>query len=182
MYHIRFCSVSPNATYVYLLPPLLYTVSLTHYFHNPNSILVKKASLPGFWTFMYYVSPFTWLASGLLSTGVANTAIVCASNEYVKFLPPAGESCGSYMASYISSSGGYLIDVKNTEYCEFCQLSNTNEYLSTVNIRFEDRWRNFGIVLVYIVVNAAGALGVYWLVRVRKRGGSLEKPKGEHKK
>ncbi|KAK4865296.1 hypothetical protein LT330_009407 [Penicillium expansum] len=145
-------------------------------------ILVKKASLPGFWTFMYYVSPFTWLASGLLSTGVANTAIVCASNEYVKFLPPAGESCGSYMASYISSSGGYLIDVKNTEYCEFCQLSNTNEYLSTVNIRFEDRWRNFGIVLVYIVVNAAGALGVYWLVRVRKRGGSLEKPKGEHKK
>lgn len=135
-----------------------------------NSILVKKVSLPGFWTFMYYVSPFTWLASGLLSTGVANTEIVCASNEYVKFLPPAGQSCGSYMASYISSSGGYLIDPNNTEYCEFCQLSNTNEYLSTVNIRYEDRWRNFGIVLVYVVVNAVGALAVYWLVRVPKGG------------
>ncbi|CAI7589433.1 hypothetical protein PCG10_001645 [Penicillium crustosum] len=144
-------------------------------------ILVKKVSLPGFWTFMYYVSPFTWLASGLLSTGVANTEIVCASNEYVKFLPTAGQSCGEYMASYISSSGGYLVDMGNTEHCEFCQLSNTNEYLSTVNIRYEDRWRNFGIVLVYIVFNAVGALGVYWLVRVRKRGGSLEKQKGEKK-
>ncbi|OGE53517.1 hypothetical protein PENARI_c007G00791 [Penicillium arizonense] len=121
-------------------------------------ILVKKVSLPGFWIFMYYVSPFTWLASGLLSTGVANTKIVCASNEYVKFLPPAGQSCGSYMASYIYSSGGYLIDPNNTEHCEFCQLSNTNEYLSTVNIRYEDRWRNLGIVLVYVVVNAVGAL------------------------
>lgn len=85
------------------------------------------------------------------------------------------------MASYISSSGGYLVDIGNTEQCEFCQLSNTNEYLSTVNIQYEDRWRNFGIVLVYIVFNAMGALGVYWLVRVRKRGGSLEKHKGEKK-
>ncbi|KAJ5817413.1 CDR ABC transporter [Penicillium robsamsonii] len=143
-------------------------------------ILVKKVSLPGFWTFMYYVSPFTWLASGLLSTGVANTEIVCASNEYVKFLPPAGQSCGSYMASYISSFGGYLIDPNNTQHCEFCQLGNTNDYLSTVNIRYEDRWRNFGIVLVYVVVNAVGALGVYWLVRLPRRGG-LGKRKGEQK-
>ncbi|KAJ5543796.1 CDR ABC transporter [Penicillium frequentans] len=142
-------------------------------------ILVKKVSLPGSWTFMYYVSPFTWLASGLLSTGVANTKIVCASNEYVKFLPPAGQSCGSYMASYISSFGGYLIDPNNTQHCEFCLLSNTNEYLSTVNIRYEDRSRDFSIVLLYIVLNAVGALGVYWLVRVPKRGGGLGKRKGE---
>eukprot|EP00920_Eleutheroschizon_duboscqi_P025629 GHVT01063252.1.p2 GENE.GHVT01063252.1~~GHVT01063252.1.p2 ORF type:complete len:132 (+),score=2.05 GHVT01063252.1:883-1278(+) len=128
---------------------------------------------------MYYVSPFTWLASGLLSTGVANTKIVCASNEYVKFLPPAGQSCGSYMASYISSFGGYLIDPNNTQHCEFCLLSNTNEYLSTVNIRYEDRSRDFSIVLLYIVLNAVGALGVYWLVRVPKRGGGLGKRKGE---
>lgn len=130
---------------------------------------------------MYYVSPFTWLASGLLSTGVANTNIVCASNEYVKFLPPAGQSCGSYMSSYISSSGGYLIDPNTTDYCQFCQLGNTNEYLSAVNIRYEDRWRNFGITVVYIVFNAAGALGVYWLVRVPKRGWAFWKWKEETK-
>lgn len=181
MCHIPLFSVSLCATYVSVSLLLLWTVTLTNSFRNSNSILVKKVSLPGFWTFMYYISPFTWLASGLLSTGVANTEIVCASNEYVKFLPPAGQSCGSYMASYISSSGGYLVDIGNTENCEFCQLSNTNEYLSTVNIRYEDRWRNFGIVLVYIVFNAVGALGVYWLVRVRKRGGGLEKQKGEEK-
>ncbi|GCB23305.1 multidrug resistance protein CDR2 [Aspergillus awamori] len=132
-------------------------------------ILVKKTSLPGFWTFMYYVSPFTWLASGLLSTGVANAEIECAPNEYVKFLPPSGQSCGSYMASYISSSGGYLIDPRNTEGCEFCPLSNTNDYLSTVNIRFEDRWRNFGIVLAYVVFNVVAAFAMYKLFRVPRR-------------
>ncbi|CAK39222.1 uncharacterized protein An06g02550 [Aspergillus niger] len=117
-------------------------------------ILVKKTSLPGFWTFMYYVSPFTWLASGLLSTGVANAEIECAPNEYVKFLPPSGQSCGSYMASYISSSGGYLIDPRNTE---------------GFNIRFEGRWRNFGIVLAYIVFNVMAAFAMYKLFRVPKR-------------
>ncbi|OJJ70038.1 hypothetical protein ASPBRDRAFT_56781 [Aspergillus brasiliensis CBS 101740] len=132
-------------------------------------ILVKKISLPGFWIFMYYVSPFTWLASGLLSTGVANAQIECAPNEYVKFLPPGGQSCGSYMASYISLSGGYLIDPRNTEHCQFCPLSNTNDYLSTVNIRFDDRWRNFAIVLVYVVFNVGAALAVYRLVRVPKK-------------
>ncbi|KAE8394955.1 ABC-2 type transporter-domain-containing protein [Aspergillus alliaceus] len=134
-------------------------------------ILVKKVSLPGFWTFMYYVSPFTWLASGLLSTGVANAEIVCAPNEYVKFLPLAGHTCGSYMAHYISLFGGYLIDPNSTEHCAFCPLSNTNDYLSTVNIQFGDRWRNLGIVLVYVVVNAVGALAMYGLVRVPKRSG-----------
>ncbi|KAL5042237.1 hypothetical protein BDW71DRAFT_211366 [Aspergillus fruticulosus] len=134
-------------------------------------ILVKKTSFPGFWTFMYYVSPFTWLASGLLSTGVANAEIECASNEYVRFLPPTGQSCGSYMASYLSASGGYLVDPDNAAQCEFCPLRSTNEYLSTVNIRFEDRWRNFGIILMYIVVNAVGTLAVYWLVRMPKRSG-----------
>ncbi|GLA21539.1 hypothetical protein AnigIFM62618_011208 [Aspergillus niger] len=117
-------------------------------------ILVKKTSLPGFWTFMYYVSPFTWLASGLLSTGVANAEIECAPNEYVKFLPPSGQSCGSYMASYISSSGGYLIDPRNTE---------------GFNIRFEDRWRNFGIVLAYVVFNVVAAFAMYKLFRVPRR-------------
>lgn len=118
---------------------------------------------------MYYVSPFTWLASGLLSTGVANAEIECAPNEYVRFLPPEGQSCGSYMASYISLSGGYLVDPHNTEHCQFCPLSSTNDYLSTVNIRFEDRWRNFALVLVYVVFNAVAALAVYKLVRVPRR-------------
>ncbi|KAJ5128531.1 CDR ABC transporter [Penicillium atrosanguineum] len=38
---------------------------------------------------------------------------------------------------------------------------------------------NFGIVLVYVVVNAVEALGVYWLVRVPKRGGGLANRKQE---
>ncbi len=147
---------------------------LTIYFHSKCSILVKKVSFPGFWTFMYYVSPFTWLASGLLSTGVANTKIVCASNEYVKFLPLSGQSCGAYMAPYISLSGGYLVDPNNTEHCEFCQLGNTNDYLNMLNVQFEDRWRNFGIVMAYVVFNAVGALVVYWLARVPKSGKGLK--------
>ena len=57
---------------------------------------------------MYRVSPFTYLVSGVLSTGLANTAVVCADIEYLHFNPPSGETCASYMKPYISSFGGYL--------------------------------------------------------------------------
>jgi ATP-binding cassette, subfamily G (WHITE), member 2, PDR len=32
----------------------------------------------------------------------------------------------------------------------------------------EDRWRNFGILWVYIIFNICGALFLYWLTRVPK--------------
>lgn len=140
-------------------------------------VLATKETLPGFWIFMYYVSPFTYIVGGMLATGVANTAVTCASNELVSLNPPNGSTCIEYMGDYIKLAGGYLTDNDATSNCEYCSISETNTYLAGVNIDYADRWRNFGLLWIYIFFNMGAALFIYWLARMPKK--SFKKAKKE---
>ena len=130
-------------------------------------VLATSDSLPRFWIFMYRVSPFSYMVSGMLSTAVANTEVICASNELLNFQPPSGQTCAEYMDPYISDLGGYLVEStrNSTEQCTFCSISDTNVFLKSVGAFYDDRWRNFGLLWVYVFFNMAGALALYWLVR-----------------
>ncbi|KAM6514182.1 Multidrug resistance protein [Fusarium falciforme] len=139
--------------------------------------LAPEGQMPGFWKFMYYVSPFTYVIGGMLSTAVANTEVVCASNEFVSFTPPNGSTCWEFMENYIGQVGGYLVDENATDSCEFCTISETNVYLGALGIKYSDRWRNFGLLWVYVLFNMAAALAVYWLARMPKK--SFKKAKKE---
>ncbi|KAH6876526.1 ABC transporter [Thelonectria olida] len=130
--------------------------------------LASPDSMPGFWVFMYRVSPFTYLVSAMMSTGLANTDVTCSSNEYIKFEPPSGQTCGEYMATYSKLTGGYLLDSENTSSCSYCTLSSTNTFLKSISASYDNRWRDFGIGMVYIAVNIAASLALYWLVRMPK--------------
>lgn len=140
-------------------------------------VLASTDTLPGFWKFMYYVSPMTYFVGGMLSTAVANTDVVCASNEYVNFAPTGNQTCGEFMEAYISQMSGYLADKSATDECSFCPIAYTNTFLSGVNISYSDRWRNFGILWLYVAFNMAAALFLYWLVRMPKK--SFKKAKKE---
>jgi ATP-binding cassette subfamily G (WHITE) protein 2 (PDR) len=130
-------------------------------------VLATPDQLPGFWIFMYRVSPFTYLVGGMLSVGLANTKVVCAPNEYLKFEPLNG-TCGEYIKSYSTALGGYMEDESATSNCMYCPVSDTNVFLAQVSSKYEDAWRNFGIMWVYIVFNIFAALFLYWLIRVPK--------------
>ncbi|KAI1637777.1 ABC-2 type transporter-domain-containing protein [Biscogniauxia mediterranea] len=144
-------------------------------------VLASPDTLPRFWIFMYRVSPFTYLVSAMLSTGVANTSVECASNEYVTFDPPAGQTCETYMQPQLEYIGGYLkAGTENlTSNCVYCSLKDTNVFLASAKSNYDDRWRNFGILWAYIVFNVFGALFLYWLTRVPKGAKKEEKPKKE---
>ncbi|KXT06963.1 hypothetical protein AC578_7244 [Pseudocercospora eumusae] len=137
-------------------------------------VLATPESLPGFWIFMYRVSPFTYLVSGFLSTGLANTRVTCASNEFVTFQPENG-SCGQYMSEYLSTFPGYLADPSATSDCQFCTYGDSNIFLSQISISYSDRWRNFGILWAFIIFNIFAAVFLYWLVRVPKHKGKNQK-------
>ncbi|SPJ89757.1 probable ABC1 transport protein [Fusarium torulosum] len=132
-------------------------------------VLATKDSLPRFWIFMYYVSPFTYIVGGMLATGVANTDVTCAANELVPLEPPNGSTCIEYMGDYIKAVGGYFVNPDATENCQFCTIEKTNTYLAAVNIDYADRWRNFGVLWIYIAFNIAAALFIYWLARMPKK-------------
>ncbi len=132
-------------------------------------VLSTPDAMPRFWIFMYRVSPFTYLVSAMLSTGLSGTDVECEAVEYLRFNPPDNRTCGSYMQGYIDMMrSGYLQNPEATSQCAFCNMDKTDNFLMQIGSNFDDAWRNFGLMWVYIFFNIAGAVFIYWLARVPK--------------
>ncbi|KAF8850810.1 hypothetical protein BDZ45DRAFT_708183 [Acephala macrosclerotiorum] len=131
-------------------------------------VLVTKDGLPGFWIFMYRVSPFTYLLSAFLSTGLANAPVTCATAEFVTITPFANQTCAQYMAPYMQLAGGTVINPDAVADCLYCSIGQTDVFLASIGSKFSQRWRNLGIMWAYVLFNAGAAVGLYWLARVPK--------------
>ncbi|KAK4947826.1 Multidrug resistance protein [Elasticomyces elasticus] len=136
-------------------------------------VLTTPQAMPGFWVFLYRISPLSYFISAILSTGLANVDVTCAPNEYTTVFPPDGQKCGDYMAEYIERVGGYVLDPDATSGCKYCKIKETTKFSEGISARYSDRWRNYGILWAYIAFNIVVALGLYWLARM---------PKGKKKK
>lgn len=131
-------------------------------------ILAGPKDLPRFWIFMYRINPFTYLVSSFMSTTLGQAPAYCDESEFQVFASPAGQTCGEYMAEYIQVAGGYLKDQASTGMCRYCQINSTDQFLERINANWGTRWRDFGLLWVYVVVNIGAAVGLYWLCRVPK--------------
>lgn len=139
-------------------------------------VLATKDQFPKFWIFVYYLSPFTYLVSGMLSTGVSGAPIKCSSIEFVTLQPPSGETCGSFLSDLAKFSGGAeIVNPNATSDCQYCKLANTDQFLQQLNIEYGDRWRNFGILFAYCVFNVCMAFLMYWWIRVPKGSKKIKK-------
>ncbi|KAF9022747.1 ABC transporter protein [Hymenopellis radicata] len=132
-------------------------------------ILAQPDAFPRFWIFMYRVSPFTYLASGLMSTSLANNVAQCSSIEMSTIQPPSNMTCGAYLADYIKLSGdGIVHNPSALRDCQFCAITSTNTFLKQIGVNYDDRLRNYGIFWVFIIFNIFAALFLYWIARVPK--------------
>lgn len=119
---------------------------------------------------MYRVNPLTYVVEGFLASTLSNAPVSCADSEVSRFDAPNGSTCSEYMADYMHSAGGFLVDDSgDTSECQFCPLKDTNVFLSSLNSDFSHRWRNFGFLWAYIIFNIAAAFFFYWLARVPKK-------------
>lgn len=135
-------------------------------------VLQPASAMPGFWTFMYRASPFTYWIGGLVATELHDRAIVCSPTEISVFDPPAGTSCGSYLAPYLRAGApGTLQNPDAMSGCEYCGVTVADQFLGQVDISWDDRWRNWGLVWAYVVFNVVVTILAYWFFRVRKSGG-----------
>ncbi|KAH7409048.1 AtrD, ABC-transporter [Cadophora sp. MPI-SDFR-AT-0126] len=131
-------------------------------------VLASPDALPGFWIWMYRISPFTYLVDGILSTGLANTLVTCSNIEFLHFAPLNDITCGKYLQDYISVSGGYLLNPEATSDCQFCSVRDTNSLLAGMSLSYELMWRNFGTMWAFITLNVCGTYLMYWWTRVQK--------------
>lgn len=154
-----------------------------------NGVVQAPNALPQFWIFMYRVSPLTYLVGGLLATGAARRPVNCAANEFAVFNPPSGQTCGAYVGPYAAAAGGNLLNPLATTECKYCSISSTDQYLASVGISWDERWRNFGIMWAFVVFNIAFAVFAYYTFRVARwnskmpvfgkllrRGGKAKRP------
>lgn len=138
-------------------------------------ILAGPNDLPRFWIFMYRVNPFTYLVSSFMATTLGKAPAYCNPSEFQVFAAPAGQMCSEYMREYISDFGGFLRDPSATGECHFCQMDSTDQFLQRVHADWNTRWRDFGLLWVYVAVNIAAAVFFYWLCRVPKNKGKKSK-------
>ncbi|KAF9884827.1 hypothetical protein FE257_001243 [Aspergillus nanangensis] len=119
-----------------------------------NGVLASPTALPGFWIFMYRVSPFTYL---------------CSDYELLRIPPPDGQTCDKYLGPFAEGAGAQLLNPESTTECLMCTIKYTDQFLEQLQINFADRWRNVGLLFIYVAFNAVAAVFLYWLIRVPKR-------------
>ncbi|KAI0889730.1 ABC-2 type transporter-domain-containing protein [Annulohypoxylon maeteangense] len=158
----------PNAETAGALVTLLVLMSLIF-----CGVFQTPTALPGFWIFMYRLSPFTYWIGGIVGTQLHDRHVDCSVTETSIFDPRPGQDCQTYMADFLYPNGtalGYLQNPNATEACRYCSLSKADDFLAPSGIYWDDRWRNFGLVWVYIVFNVMVTVGTYYLFRVARWG------------
>ncbi|PYH99303.1 hypothetical protein BO71DRAFT_394369 [Aspergillus ellipticus CBS 707.79] len=166
----------PDTVTASAIVTLLFAMALTF-----CGIMQAPSALPGFWIFMYRVSPFTYWASAMVSVQVHGREVICSSSELSVLNPPSGQTCGQYLSEYASLAGGRLMNPNATSDCSYCSVSTADEYISASGIEYSQHWRNFGIFWAYVVFHIAGATTLYYLFRVKnwKKDGMKKKEKGQ---
>lgn len=121
---------------------------------------------------MHPVSPGTYLVGGVMSAAIASASVTCSETELLQILPPAGMTCGAFLGPFANATGGVLVNPgEATDACRYCVIATTDQFLSRFDIYYDDAWRNFGLLWVYILFNVGAAMGLYWLFRMPKGKG-----------
>lgn len=154
--------VSPDPSSAAIITALLFSFTLAF-----CGVLQPVSQMPGFWTFMYKVSPYTYFIQAFMADVLHDRPVVCNPEEFSILTPPSGISCSEYLEPFIKMAGGYLENPSSTTSCSYCRYSVADEYLETIGVKYSYRWRNVGFICVYIVFNFCFMLILYYLMRVK---------------
>jgi ATP-binding cassette, subfamily G (WHITE), member 2, SNQ2 len=146
------CAFAPSFTVISNVLPFFFLT-----FAMFNGVIVPYEQLNVFWRYwMYYVNPSQWWISGVLSATLVNIPVQCAPSEAAYFSPPNGQTCVQYAGQFVNqTTTGYLLNPNDNSNCGYCQYSNSVDYLASLNISPSDKWRDFGIFLVFVFSNWA---------------------------
>lgn len=122
---------------------------------------------------MYWVNPSTWWISGVLAATLNDIPVQCTASEAAHFNPQPSQTCIEYAGAFAESAGGYLRNPQATMDCQYCQYSVGNQYLASLNIDAADKWRDFGIFLIFVFSNWFLVYFFIWSVRIKGWGFGL---------
>ncbi|GAA5873064.1 hypothetical protein JCM3774_000326 [Rhodotorula dairenensis] len=118
-----------------------------------NGSLIPYAQMPRYYRWLYYVSPFQHYIRAMLGALLHSVPVACADFETVSFRVPDPLTCEAYLSEYLESRPGTLLDPQSTSLCQFCPMAVSDDFLRSLNISHDDRWRSLGILAAYSVSN-----------------------------
>ncbi|PSR88503.1 ABC transporter [Coniella lustricola] len=136
---------------------LLYMLSLIF-----SGVIATPQSLPGFWLFMWRATPLSYYISAIMSTGIAGTTIICSAKDVLTLDPPSGQTCGAYLTGTVPR----ILNPNATSGCQVCEYTTADSLLSVFSIYYKDRWWQWGVTVVYNVINVVLIFVLYRLIRV----------------
>ncbi|KAL4783840.1 ABC-2 type transporter-domain-containing protein [Aspergillus varians] len=136
-----------------------------------NGIIVPYDQIQVFWRYwLYYLSPFTYLLSGMVKAVISGTEITCSTSDLTTFNPPLNETCGSYALSWVTSVSAQLLNPDARESCQVCRYTTGDQYLETFALggdRFGGKWGSWGIFVAFTVLNLALVYVFTWATKVK---------------
>jgi len=155
-------SVTLGQAIAALTPSASISALLNPFFMILHSLLcgvtIPKPNIPKFWRYwLYEINPISRLVSGMVVTELHGAPVRCTEWEFNTFTPPAGETCESYAAEFMSYAPGYLRNASETAkgVCQYCAFKVGDEFYNTLQFSFDNRWRDFRIFLAFVVSNLA---------------------------
>ena len=131
-------------------------------------VFQRPMLMPGFWKFMWRVSPLTYFVSNQLAISLHDRPVVCSEEEYNYLEPLENMTCGEYLEQYFQTNTGYVNNPNSTTNCQVCQYNIGDQFLESIGISYGDRWRNIGFFCAYIGFNLCIMVTGYYIFRVRK--------------
>ncbi|ORY63831.1 ABC-2 type transporter-domain-containing protein [Leucosporidium creatinivorum] len=156
-------AVSPTPTAVPFILSLVWNL-----FNVLSWALVTYSLLPSpFHYFFSWLSPLRWLYGSLMSADLSLIPVTCAESELTRFNVPAGETCGSYASAFLSTAAGYLANPDDTSNCGYCTMSTGAGYVANMGYSFDQKWRDWGIFLIFCVVTIGSVFLATYITRIR---------------
>lgn len=86
-----------------------------------NGVLQPRELMPAVWRYTtYYLGPFTYWISGIVTMILPQLAVRCAEYELIRFTPPSNMTCGAYAEEWLEGANGYLANPDATSECGYC--------------------------------------------------------------
>jgi ABC-type multidrug transport system ATPase subunit/ABC-type multidrug transport system permease subunit len=135
-----------------------------------NGVMVPWSHMVFWKWWVYYLNPTTYFIGGMLAATLHGQQIVCEAAETTVFNVPSGQTCAQYASEFLARAPGYLMNPNATTGCQYCPYSTGDDYLATLNIKYSDKWRNFGIYLAFCISNWALVYFFVWACRIKGWG------------
>ncbi|KAI1001764.1 ABC multidrug transporter [Podosphaera aphanis] len=157
-------SFASSYSFVANILPLILMV-----FYFFNGVIQPYFKLPTYWRHsLYYLNPSSYWIGGVLAATLNDIVVHCAPHEASHFNPPPGSTCSTYANKFVETSNGYLMNPNATVNCSYCPYSSGIDYMRQLNIKPEDKWRNFVIFSGFCIGNWGLIYFLIWAVRVKK--------------